>query len=236
MNPLLIVSTSHGELGATGNRTGLWLDEFAGVYVRFMYHRIPVVVASPRGGEVPLDPRSLKVPHLSSEARCFLAQRDPVLRCAIALSKIRPNDFDSIFYPGGHGPMWDLAASRSNARILAAFFACRKVVGAICHGSAALLKARGRNGDTVLRGRRVTGFSDAEELDLGLDKVVPFSLEERLKSAGGVYCRREPWLIHVVNDGNLVTGQNPQSASATAETMLRMMAPQLPILRRNART
>ena len=231
MNPLLIVTTSHGELGTTGDRTGLWLDEFAGVYVRFMHHGIPVVVASPLGGEIPLDPLSLKVPALSPEARAFLAQRDRVLDRTVALSQIHSNDFDAVFYPGGHGPMWDLAANRINARLLGAFFACRKVVGAICHGPAALLKARHRNGESVLRNRRVTGFSDAEEARRGLHRIIPFSLEERIRAAGGVYCHREPWMRHVVVDNHLVTGQNPQSTVGVAETMLKMLIPLPPAVR-----
>lgn len=235
MNPLLIVTTSHGELGATGVRTGLWLDEFAGVYVRFMHLGLPVVVASPLGGEIPLDPMSLKVPALSLEARSFLAQRDPVLHRTVALSKIQAGDFDAVFYPGGHGPMWDLAANRINARLLSAFFICRKVVGAICHGPAALLKARHRNGRHVLHDRRLTGFSDAEEAHRGLDGVIPFSLEKRIREAGGVYCRREPWMRHVVVDGNLVTGQNPQSTPVMAEEMLKLLKPSPLVLRKHHR-
>ncbi|MBQ6352154.1 MAG: type 1 glutamine amidotransferase domain-containing protein, partial [Lentisphaeria bacterium] len=167
MNPLLIVTTSHGRIGVTGQRTGVWLEEFVGVYRRFLDRGIPVVVASPRGGEVPLEPRSLRVPALSPEARRFLAQGDPALSRTIPLKSICHHDFDAVFYPGGAGPMWDLAADLANARLLGAFFDCGKVVGALCHGTAALLKARRRNGDPVIRNRRVTGLSDAEELHNG---------------------------------------------------------------------
>ena len=225
MNRLLIVTTSHCQLGETGEKTGVWLEEFVGVYLRFLDRGIAVVVASPRGGEVPVEPRSLRVSALSPEARRFIAHHDPVLDRSAALRSIRHHDFDAVFYPGGAGPMWDLAEDLSNARILGGFFECGKVVGAVCHGVAALLKARRRDGNPVLRNRRITGFSDQEESCNGTCGVVPFSLERRLREAGGDYSRREPWMSHVVVDRNLVTGQNPQSTSGVADAMLELMRP-----------
>ena len=231
MNPLLIVTTSHGRLGATGRRTGVWLEEFVGVYRRFLDRGIPVVVASPRGGEVPLEPDSLHVPALSPESRRFIAQCDPALSRTRTLRSICHHDFDAIFYPGGPGPMWDLAEDLTNARILGAFFDCGKVVGALCHGTAALLKARRRDGNPVICGRRLTGFSDAEEFHNGTLHTVPFSLEQRLRAAGGHYSRRAPWMRYVVVDRNLVTGQNPQSTVRVAEAMLELMRPSQLVLR-----
>jgi len=225
MNRLLIVTTSHCQLGETGKRTGVWLEEFVCVYFRCLDRGITVVVASPHGGEVPVEPRSLRVSALSPEARCFIARHDPVLDRSTVLRSIRHHEFDAVFYPGGAGPMWDLAEDSANARILGGFFECGKVVGAVCHGVAALLKARRRDGSTVLRDRRITGFSDREESCDGTSGVVPFSLEQRLREAGGRYSHRDPWESHVVIDRNLVTGQNPQSAGAVADAMLELMRP-----------
>lgn len=225
MNRLLIVTTSHCQLGETGRKTGVWLEEFVGVYLRCLDRGIAVVVASPRGGEVPVEPRSLRVSALSPEARHFIARHDPVLDRSAVLRSIRHHDFDAVFYPGGAGSMWDLAEDLSNARILGGFFDCGKVVGAVCHGVSALLKARRRDGNTVLRDRRITGFSDQEESCDGTCGVVPFSLERRLREAGGNYSHRDPWTSHVVVDRNLVTGQNPQSTEAVADAMLELMRP-----------
>ena len=225
MNPLLIVTTSNGIMGSSGQRTGVWLEEFVGVYHRFVNRGIPVVVASPRGGEVPVEPRSLRVSALSPEARHFIARHDSVLNRSAALRSIHHHEFDAVFYPGGAGPMWDLADDSANARILAGFFECGKVVGAVCHGVAALLKARRRDGNPVLRDRRITGFSDQEESCCGTCGIVPFSLEQKLREAGGSYSHRAPWVSHVVVDRNLVTGQNPQSTGAVADAMLELMRP-----------
>ena len=225
MNTLLIVTTSHSQLGNTGRKTGVWLEEFVGVYRRFLDLGVAVVVASPRGGEVPLEPYSLRVSALSPEARHFIADCDPILRRSVPLRAIRHHDFDAVFYPGGAGPMWDLAEDPSNARILGGFFDCGKVVGAVCHGVAALLKARRRDGDPVLRDRRITGLSDQEEFCNGTCGIVPFRLEQRLREAGGIYSHRAPWVRNVIVDRNLVTGQNPQSAIGVADAMLELMRP-----------
>ena len=225
MNRLLIVTTSHSQLGATGEKTGVWLEEFVGIYLRFMDRGIAVVVASPRGGVIPVEPRSLRVSALSPEARHFIAHHDPVLDSSTTLRSIRHHEFDAVFYPGGAGPMWDLAEDSANARILGGFFECGKVVGAVCHGVAALLKARRRDGTPVLQNRRITGFSDREEFCNGTCGIVPFSLERRIREAGGCYSHREPWVSHVVVDRNLVTGQNPQSTGGVADAMLELMRP-----------
>ncbi len=225
MNPIMIVCTSLETLGETGRNSGLWLEEVVGVYCRFQCRGIPVTVASPHGGAIPIDPKSMNVRALSPEARSFISYRDPVLKNSVALNCVHANDFDAVFYPGGHGPMWDLADDLRNARLLGAFFDCGKIVGAVCHGPAALLKARRRNGDPVIYNRRITAFSDAEEGQTGLDDIVPFSLEQRLKEAGGIYSCREPWMRHIVVDGNLVTGQNPQSTIDVAEAMLELLHP-----------
>lgn len=225
MNRLLIITTSHCQLGETGRKTGVWLEEFVCVYLRFLDRGLTVVVASPRGGEVPVEPRSLRVSALSPEARHFIARHDSVLNRSAALRSIRHHEFDAVFYPGGTGPMWDLAEDSANARILGGFFECGKVVGAVCHGVAALLKARRRDGNPVLRDRRITGFSDQEESCCGTCGIVPFSLEQKLREAGGSYSHRDPWMSHVVVDRNLVTGQNPQSTGAVADAMLELMRP-----------
>lgn len=225
MNKLLIVVTSHRQLGSTGSETGVWLEEFVGVYTRFKDCGITAVVASPCGGEVPVEPRSMRVSALSPEARQFIAQHDQALTRSVSLRRICHHEFDAVFYPGGAGTMWDLAEDPFNARILGGFFECGKVVGAVCHGVAALLKARRRDGNTVLRDRNLTGFSDREESCDGTSGIVPFSLEKRLREAGANYFHREPWMNHVVIDRNLVTGQNPQSTGSVAEAMLKLLRP-----------
>ena len=230
MNALLIVTTSHRQQGTTGCKTGMWLEEFVGVYRRFRDIGVAVVVASPLGGEVPLDPRGLCVSALGPEARRFIAHRDPILHRSTPLRSICHHDFDAVFYPGGSGPMWDLAEDPFNARLLGGFFECGKVVGAVCYGVAALLKARRRDGNTALHNRRVTGFSDQEELCGGSGAPMPFSLEQRLREAGGIYSRRAPWMRHVIVDRNLVTGQNSQSANGVAEAMLELTRP-APLMR-----
>lgn len=224
MKKILVVVTSHGRLGSTPEQTGLWLEEFAACYHRFIGSGFAVTVASPAGGGVPIDPRSLEGGFPDRESRKFMASRDPVLDDTAKLSEVNPGAFSALFYPGGHGPMWDLARDRRNARIVSDFFARDKPVGALCHGAAALLKARKRNGYPAVFGRRLTAFSNREELDIGYDGLLPFMLEDKLRSLGACFTAKERWRPHVVVDGNLVTGQNPDSAPAAAEAIVELAA------------
>jgi len=224
MKKILVVVTSHDRLGGTPEQTGLWLEEFAACYHCFIDSGFTVTVASPEGGGVPIDPKSLEGRFSDRESRKFLAERNPALDNAERLSAVDPGDFAALFYPGGHGPMWDLANDRCNARIVSGFFAGNKPVGALCHGAAALLKARKRNGYPAVFGRRLTAFSNREEREMGYDGLLPFMLEDRLRSLGACFTARERWRPNVVVDGNLVTGQNPDSAPGAAEAFVELAA------------
>lgn len=226
MARILMVLTSHAALGATAERTGLWLEEFTTPYYALLDAGHSVVLASPRGGVVPVDPRSLAPDAASDSTRRYLAEGETqaVLTRALPLVAVGVAPFDALFYPGGHGPMWDLAQDPVNAALLLAFVAQRKPVAAVCHGPAALLAARDGQGRTVFEGRRVTGFSNAEERAVGLDEVVPFLLQDRLVAGGGIYSCAPLFTPHREIDDGLITGQNPASAALVAQGLVELLA------------
>jgi putative intracellular protease/amidase len=219
MKRVLIAVTSHDRMGYTAEQTGLNLEEFACAYHRFTACHFSVTAASPAGGEVPIDPRSITRHALGAEGKRFIAGNDAILDTTEKLSNVDPDDFCALYYPGGSGSMWDLAASHSNARIASAFFERDKPVGAVCHGVAALLKARRSDGYLAVHGRKLTAMSNAEVEETGLDGIMPFLLEDRLRELGAHYISVGNWRPHCVADGNLVTGQNPRSAGAVAEKL-----------------
>ena len=221
MKRVLIITTSHDRMGYSAEQTGLNLEEFACSYHRFLECGIKVTAASPAGGEVPIDPRSVRSRTLGVDGRRFIAGNDPILDNTEKISDIDPDDFDALFYPGGHGTVWDLANDHRNARIASNFFERSKPVGAVCHGIAALLKARKHDGYPVIFGRKVTAISNAEERETGYDGLLPFLLEDRLQELGALFSAGCCWRSHVVIDENLVTGQNPRSAGAVAENIIR---------------
>jgi len=223
MRKILVVVTSHDRMGYTPEQTGLWLEEFAASYRRFVESGYAVTVASPAGGGAPIDPRSLGRRFAFQESRRFIAGNDTALDNTEKLNRVEPGEFCALFYPGGHGPMWDLANDRRNARIVSFFFAWNRPVGALCHGVAALLKARKRNGYPVIFDRRLTAFSNCEERDMGFDGIMPFLLEDRLRAQGARFSAESSWHPHVVVDGNLVTGQNPDSAPKAAEALIELL-------------
>lgn len=225
MNPaILIVVTSHTQLGDTGKPTGFWLEELAVPYQVFARAGANVDVASPKGGRAPADPRSLERP--SDEVKAFqadaVAQRK--LEHTLALSEVPLEKYDAVFVAGGHGVMWDLTAEPLLAKLLGATYARGAVVAAVCHGPAALAQVKNPAGGPLVRGLRFTGFSDEEEAAMELTKVVPFLIESTLKAQGGKYERGAMWQPHVVRDGRLVTGQNPASSRGTAEQTLAALA------------
>lgn len=225
MPTILIITTSHDKLGDTGESTGLWLEELAVPYSVFHKSGCRIALASTKGGRPPIDPKSKSEDTLPDGARWFMGDHraQSMLDTTMELSQVDPGTFDGLFYPGGHGPMWDLAESRDNAALLNAFLQNGKPVGAVCHGPAALTLATRPDGMSILHGKRVTGFSNAEENAVGLDKAVPFLLETRLKELGGVYSAADLWQPHVVNDGLLVTGQNPASSQDVAELLASLL-------------
>jgi putative intracellular protease/amidase len=215
---ILMVLTSHDRLGDTGKPTGLWLEEFATPYYIFRDEGVKVVLASPKGGRPPIDPRSEEPQAQTDSTRRFFKDKEAIeaFENTAQLSTINPGDYGAVFFPGGHGPLWDLAEDPDSVKIIEALFAAGKPVGAVCHGPAAFRRAKGPDGEPLIRGKSVTGFSNSEEAAVGLTKAVPFLVEDMLKENGGDYSNGENWQPYVRIEGNLVTGQNPKSSEGVA--------------------
>lgn len=234
---VLMVLTSHDRLGDTGEKTGFWLEEFAAPYYVLRDAGAAITLASPKGGQPPLDPRSDATDAQTPATERFksdeAAQR--LLASTTPLAEIKADAFDAVFFPGGHGPMWDLAESADARRLIEAFAAAGRPIAAVCHAPAVFRHTRAASGAPLVSGRRVTGFTNSEEDAVGLRNVVPFLLEEMLKANGGVYESGPDWGVHVVRDGNLVTGQNPASSEAAAHALLEMLTPRESVLAGSAR-
>jgi putative intracellular protease/amidase len=219
---ILMVLTSHDRLGTTGEKTGFWLEEFAAPYYTFRDAGADVVLASPLGGQPPLDPKSDAPEAQTESTRRFAA--DPAaqhtLASTVRLDSVAADQFDAVFYPGGHGPLWDLAELRTSIDLIEAFVAAGKPTGFVCHAPGVLRHVTAADGSPLVRGRHVTGFSDSEEAAVGLTKVVPFLLEDVLAAQGARYEKGPDWAPHVVTDGELITGQNPASSQAAASALL----------------
>jgi putative intracellular protease/amidase len=223
---ILMILTSHDKLGDTGKRTGFWLEEFAAPYYVFKDAGAEVTLASPKGGQPPLDPSSDADDAQTVATKRFkgdaAAQKD--LANTAVLSGISAVGFDAIFYPGGHGPLWDLAEDADSQALIEAFAASDRPIGAVCHAPAVLRHPKGADGKPLVSGRTVTGFANTEEEAVGLTNVVPFLVEDMLKANGGNYQKGNDWTSFVVTDGKLVTGQNPASSEAAAHELLRLMS------------
>lgn len=222
---ILMVLTSHDELGDTGNKTGFWLEEFAAPYYVFKDAGADVMLASPKGGQPPLDPSSD-----SDDAQTDATKRfkgDDAAQKHLAetevLSKVSADGFDAIFYPGGHGPLWDLSEDKDSVALIEAFTASDRPVGAVCHAPAVFKHPKGADGKPLVSGKTVTGFTNTEEEGVGLTDVVPFLVEDMLKANGGHYEKGDDWASFVVTDGKLVTGQNPASSEAAAKKLLALL-------------
>jgi putative intracellular protease/amidase len=222
---ILVVLTSHDTLGDTGRKTGFWLEELAAPYWRFIDAGARVTLASPKGRQPPLDPKSDDPEAQSEDTRRFRNDQDAMRALANTrrLADVAIADHDAVFYPGGHGPLWDLADDQDSVSLIQAALSTGKPVAAVCHGPAVLRDVRGSDGSPLVRGREVTGFSNSEEAAAGLVKVVPFLVEDMLKERGGRYSRAPDWQSHAVTDGLLVTGQNPASSAAAADALLSLM-------------
>ena len=222
---ILMVLTSHAELGDTGKKTGFWLDEFAAPYYMFKDAGAQVHLATPLGGEQPMDPKSDEPAAQTEATRRFKA--DPAAQAALAgtlrLRGVSASDFDAVFYPGGHGPLWDLAENGYSIALIEAMLAANKPVAAVCHAPAVLRHVKTSDGFLLVRGKTVTGFSNTEERASGLGHVVPFLVEDMLRQSAAVYTRAADWKPHVVTDGLLITGQNPASAGPAAMALLEKM-------------
>ncbi|KLI99045.1 type 1 glutamine amidotransferase domain-containing protein [Luteimonas sp. FCS-9] len=222
---ILIVLTSHDQLGDTGRKTGFWLEELAAPYFAFRDAGAQIVLASPKGGQPPLDPKSNEPDFRTDDTRRFEADADAnaQLAATVRLDSVSQADFDAVFYPGGHGPLWDLAEDRDSVALIEAFLAAGKPVALVCHAPGALRHARTPQGRPLVEGRQVTGFSNTEEDGVGLTDVVPFLVEDALKADGGVYTKGPDWAPYVVGDGLLITGQNPASSAATAQRLIEQL-------------
>lgn len=226
---ILMVLTSHDQLGNTGKKTGLWLEEFAAPWYVFKEAGAEVTLASPKGGQPPLDPKSDAEDAQTDATRRF--QGDEQAKAALAntlpLGEIDPYNFDAVFYPGGHGPLWDLAEDKDSITLLEAFYAANKPVAAVCHAPGVFKNVKAADGHPVVKGKRVTGFTNSEEAAVGLTDVVPFLVEDMLKEKGGEYSKGADWGSYVVEDGHLITGQNPASSEATAKALLKRLGDEL---------
>ena len=222
MKKILMVLTSHDELGDTGKKTGFWLEEFAAPYYVFKDAGAMITLASPQGGQPPLDPKSDDPDAQTEATQRFKA--DPaaqaVLASTLKLAEVSARNFDAVFYPGGHGPLWDLAEDAASIALIEAMLAAGKPVAAVCHAPGVLRHAKDSNGNSVLRNRSVTGFANSEEQAVGLTDIVPFLVEDMLQQNGGHYSKLADWQPYVVADGALITGQNPASSAPAASALL----------------
>ncbi|PDT12114.1 type 1 glutamine amidotransferase domain-containing protein [Rhizobium sp. J15] len=219
---ILMVLTSHDQLGDTGRKTGFWLEEFAAPYFVFRDAGVDVSLASPKGGQPPLDPKSNEPGFQTDDTHRFEA--DPAAKAALAnttkLAEIRAGDYDSVFFPGGHGPLWDLTNDRHALSLIETMLAAGKPVALVCHAPGILMNVKAPDGTPIVKGRTVTGFTNSEEDAVHLIDVVPYLLEDELKDQGAKFSATADWAVHVVQDGLLITGQNPASSKEGARTLL----------------
>ncbi len=222
---ILMVLTSHSELGDTGKKTGFWIEEFAAPYYVLADAGAVITIASPAGGQPPVDPKSEAADAQTPATKRFYKDNEAIDKVAFSLqlSDIKAEDYDAVFYPGGHGPMWDLANDSFSIRLIESFYNTQKPIAFVCHSPAALVKVKAENGESIVKGKKVTGFSDTEEEAVGLSKVVPFLLEDELKKLGAHYSKGADWASFTQHDGLLITGQNPSSSEAVAKLLLKTL-------------
>ena len=224
MKKVLFVLTSHDELGNTGEKTGFWIEEFAAPYYELADQGVEITIASPEGGQPPIDPRSADPSSATEDTKRF--DNDKALQEKLAntvkLATVDQADYDAVFYPGGHGPLWDLASSEDSQALIASFYKNNKPVAFVCHAPGVLKDVK-VNGDYLVKGKKVTGFTNEEEEAVGLTDVVPFLLEDALKADGANYSKGENWAPYAVEDGLLITGQNPASSRLVAQKLLNQL-------------
>jgi putative intracellular protease/amidase len=215
---ILFVLTSHDKLGDTGKKTGFWVEEFANPYYSLLDKGAVITIATPNGGAAPIDPSSDSPDAATEDTERF--NNDVAAKERIAntekLSEMNPDDFDAVFYPGGHGPLWDLANDKTNSQ--------EKPVAFVCHAPAALKEVKNTDGTPLVKGKKVTGFTNTEEAAVGLTDIVPFLVEDMLNENGGIYSKKEDWAAYAIQDGNLITGQNPASSKLVAEKLLNSLS------------
>ena len=222
---VLMVLTSHSELGNTGHKTGFWVEEFAAPYYILKDAGVEIALASPKGGQPPIDPKSAEPASQTEATHRF--DKDAALQELLAntfkLSGMSSENYDAVFYPGGHGPLWDLTTDEDSINLIQTFWVSKKPVVAVCHAPAVLLNVKDENGNPLVHGKKVTGFTNTEEAAVKLTDIVPFLLEDELKSKGGIYSKAADWASYVVADGLLITGQNPASSAEAAKQLLELL-------------
>jgi putative intracellular protease/amidase len=222
---ILMILTSHSELGNTGKKTGFWIEEFAAPYYVFIDAGASITIASPKGGQPPIDPSSDTPENQTPAVIRFKADNNlqKILSETNVLSTIEGDEYDGIFYPGGHGPLWDLTNDVDSINLIEHFWNSKKPIAAVCHAPSVLLNVKDEEGTYLVKGKKITGFTNTEEAAVGLTEVVPFLLENELKNKGGIYSKKEDWASYVVKDGKLITGQNPASSEDAAKELLRAL-------------
>ena len=222
---ILMALTSHDQLGNTGKKTGFWLEEFAAPYYVLADAGADITIASPKGGQPPVDPKSELADAQTSSTERFYKDNALIDKVAHSkkLSDVKHDDYDAVFYPGGHGPLWDLATDKTSINLIEQFYNHQKPVAFVCHAPAALINTKAENGAPLVKGKYLTGFSNTEEEAVKLTKVVPFLLEEELKNLGARYTKGNDWAPYVKQDGLLITGQNPASSEAAAKLLLKVL-------------
>lgn len=222
---ILMILTSHDRLGDTGEKTGFWLEEFAAPYYVLTAAGAHITLASPKGGQPPIDPKSDAEDAQTEATRRFKSDEDAqrALATTKKLSDVNADGFDAVFFPGGHGPLWDLAEDPYCKTLIEAFWSSDRPIGAVCHAPAVFRHTTGADGISLVSGRRVTGFANTEEAAVGLTEVVPFLVEDMLKKNDGQYEKGDDWESYTVVDGKLVTGQNPASSKAAAQELLKLL-------------
>ena len=219
---VLFVLTSHDQLGNTGKKTGFWIEEFASPYYYLADKGVDVTLASPKGGQPPIDPSSDTPENQTESTTRFKADKDlqEKLSKTHKLAEVSSDDYDAVFYPGGHGPLWDLAESTDSTKLIESFYNANKPVSFVCHAPAALKHVKNADGEPLVKGKKVTGFTNTEEELVKLTDVVPFLVEDMLKENGGIYSKKGDFEEYAIEDGLLITGQNPASSEKVAELLL----------------
>ncbi len=222
---ILIVLTSHSDLGNTGEKTGFWIEEFAAPYYVLVDAGASITIATPAGGQPPVDPKSEAADAQTESTKRFYKDNEAIDKVAysLKLSDIDPTDYNAVFYPGGHGPLWDLANDKTSIKLIEDFYNTQKPIAFVCHAPAALINAKAENGHPLVHGKKITGFSNTEEEAVGLTKVVPFLLEDELKKLGAHYSKGADWSSFTQQEGLLITGQNPASSEAVAKLLLKTL-------------
>ncbi|WP_086476736.1 type 1 glutamine amidotransferase domain-containing protein [Arenibacter amylolyticus] len=223
---ILFVLTSHDKLGDTGKKTGFWIEEFANPYYTLLDKGATITLATPKGGPAPIDPSSDTPDARTEDTERF--KKDPEAQEKIKnthkLADIKASDYDAVFYPGGHGPLWDLATDSTSVQLIESFNNQKKPIAFVCHAPAALKEVTSSEGSPLVKGKKVTGFTNSEEAAVQLKDVVPFLVEDMLKEKGGIYSKAGDWEAYALQDGNLITGQNPASSKLVAEKLLEALS------------